>query len=59
MGVGIVIGTVAMVAAGVVEVERLKRVAIPEQPSSEIHERAVAGAAVRADGGVGGGHVRV
>ncbi|KAL6912230.1 hypothetical protein ACP4OV_001035 [Aristida adscensionis] len=34
MGVGLVIGMAAMVVAGVVEVERLKRVAAPEQPSS-------------------------
>ncbi|XP_037448032.1 protein NRT1/ PTR FAMILY 7.3-like [Triticum dicoccoides] len=34
MGVGLVIGMGAMVVAGVVEVERLKRVAAPDQPSS-------------------------
>ncbi|GJN22035.1 hypothetical protein PR202_gb09564 [Eleusine coracana subsp. coracana] len=34
MGVGLVIGMAAMVAAGVVEVARLKRVASPDQPSS-------------------------
>lgn len=34
MGVGLVIGMAAMVVAGVVEVERLKRVAAPDQPSS-------------------------
>nr|AGT17043.1 Proton-dependent oligopeptide transporter family [Saccharum hybrid cultivar R570] len=34
MGVGLVIGMAAMVVAGVVEVERLKRVAAPDRPSS-------------------------
>ncbi|TVU28263.1 hypothetical protein EJB05_19774 [Eragrostis curvula] len=34
MGVGLVIGMVAMVVAGVVEIERLKRVAAPDEPSS-------------------------
>ncbi|TVU28262.1 hypothetical protein EJB05_19773, partial [Eragrostis curvula] len=34
MGVGLVIGMAAVVAAGVVEVERLKRVEAPDQPSS-------------------------
>ncbi|XP_029116576.1 protein NRT1/ PTR FAMILY 7.2 isoform X3 [Elaeis guineensis] len=34
MGVGLVIGMLAMVAAGVVEVERLKRVEVPDEPSS-------------------------
>lgn len=34
MGVGLVIGMLAMVAAGVVEVERLKSVAVPDGPSS-------------------------
>lgn len=34
MGVGLVIGMAAMVVAGVVEVERLRRVAAPDQPSS-------------------------
>jgi dipeptide/tripeptide permease len=34
MGVGLVIGMVAMVVASVVEVERLRRVAAPDQPSS-------------------------
>ncbi|KAF8729658.1 hypothetical protein HU200_017610 [Digitaria exilis] len=34
MGVGLVIGMAAMVVAGVVEVERLKRVSAPDEPSS-------------------------
>jgi solute carrier family 15 (peptide/histidine transporter), member 3/4 len=34
MGVGLVIGMAAMVVAGVVEVERLRRVASPDEPSS-------------------------
>ncbi|XP_006647794.1 protein NRT1/ PTR FAMILY 7.3-like isoform X1 [Oryza brachyantha] len=34
MGVGLVVGMAAMVVAGVVEVERLKRVVAPDQPSS-------------------------
>uniref|UniRef100_A0A0E0NK49 Uncharacterized protein n=1 Tax=Oryza rufipogon TaxID=4529 RepID=A0A0E0NK49_ORYRU len=34
MGVGLVVGMAAMVVAGVVEVERLKRVGAPDQPSS-------------------------
>ena len=34
MGVGLVIGALSMVAAGLVEVERLKRVTVPHQPSS-------------------------
>ena len=34
MGVGLVIGMAAMVVAGLVEVERLRRVAAPDQPSS-------------------------
>uniref|UniRef100_A0A0D3F9P9 Major facilitator superfamily (MFS) profile domain-containing protein n=1 Tax=Oryza barthii TaxID=65489 RepID=A0A0D3F9P9_9ORYZ len=33
MGVGLVVGMAAMVVAGVVEVERLKRVGAPDQPS--------------------------
>ncbi|GJN22036.1 hypothetical protein PR202_gb09565 [Eleusine coracana subsp. coracana] len=34
MGVGLAIGMAAMVVAGVVEVERLKRVEVPDRPSS-------------------------
>lgn len=34
MGVGLVIGALAMTAAGIVEVERLKRVSVPHEPSS-------------------------
>ncbi|CAL9137303.1 unnamed protein product [Musa textilis] len=33
MGVGLVIGMLAMIVAGVVEVERLKRVVVPDEPS--------------------------
>ncbi|XP_008808100.1 protein NRT1/ PTR FAMILY 7.2 isoform X2 [Phoenix dactylifera] len=34
MGLGLVIGMLAMVAAGLVEVERLKGVSVPDEPSS-------------------------
>lgn len=34
MGVGLVIGMLAMVVAGVLEIERLKRVSVPDNPSS-------------------------
>ncbi|XP_020090528.1 protein NRT1/ PTR FAMILY 7.1 isoform X2 [Ananas comosus] len=34
MGVGLVIGMLAMVVAGVLEIERLKRVSVPNMPSS-------------------------
>ncbi|MQL74271.1 hypothetical protein Taro_006611 [Colocasia esculenta] len=34
MGAGLVIATLAMVAAGLTEIERLRRVGVPEEPSS-------------------------